>query len=77
MASRGGIFAFDPNVSTLDQSYSCVPVAASNWWSQNGQSNTKYTTKLAIGPIVCPQDWVVVQSSTKDESSVYSMCCPT
>ncbi|KPI36168.1 uncharacterized protein AB675_8859 [Cyphellophora attinorum] len=75
--SNDGLNAFDPNYSTLDSSYSCMPAAASVWWDQPVASDQTATTTLGIGPIVCPESWHVVQTSTKDVTSIFSMCCPT
>jgi hypothetical protein len=71
-----GMNAFDPNYSSLDPHYACMPAAASNWWNQPFSPEPTQTTILGIGPMVCPESWNVVQTSTKDMSSVFSMCCP-
>lgn len=69
--------AYDPNYTSLDASYSCVPAPVSVWWSQWSESSSTYTTKIAIGPIVCPLNWSAVQTSVKDRTSTFSMCCPS
>lgn len=74
----GGTFmAYDPGYSTLNTSYTCNPSAAAIWWAQYTGTLTTDTTRIGIGPMVCPQSWSVVQTSIVDSSSTFSMCCPS
>ncbi|KAK1712773.1 hypothetical protein BDP67DRAFT_516870 [Colletotrichum lupini] len=72
--------AYDPGYGIdIDTRVRCAPPAVTTWWEQGrlGLNDGEGHTAVSIGPLVCPERWVTVATSVKnDTSSTLAMCCP-
>ncbi|KAK1533469.1 hypothetical protein CPAR01_10177 [Colletotrichum paranaense] len=72
--------AYDPGYGIdIDTRVRCAPPAVTTWWEQGrlGLNDGEGHTAVSIGPLVCPERWVTVATSIKnDTSSTLAMCCP-
>ncbi|KXH51852.1 hypothetical protein CNYM01_11237 [Colletotrichum nymphaeae SA-01] len=72
--------AYDPGYGIdIDTRVRCAPPAVTTWWEQGrlGLNDGEGHIAVSIGPLVCPERWVTVATSVKnDTSSTLAMCCP-
>jgi hypothetical protein len=73
----GGVaLAFDPWYGKfINTQITCLPPAATLWWSQDLQSLSFTVTSL--GPFECPQLYTTATTSALDSMSTFVACCPS
>ena len=70
----GGLaLAFDPWYGKeIDTRLTCLPPAATLWWSQSpGQTVT------SLGPLACPELYTTGTTSVINSQSTFIACCPS
>jgi hypothetical protein len=65
--------AFDPFYGkSIDTQITCLPPAATLWWSQStGQTVT------SLGPLACPELYTTATTSVVNSLSTFVACCPS